>query len=292
MLLVSDGNADKAAAAMDVAVGHASDPPELPGLAHFTEHMLFLGTEKYPDEGSYQQFLQEHGGSSNAFTAFEDTNFYFDVQHPHLQAALDRFAQFFLCPSFTESAAGRELKAVHSENEKNLQSDGWRLNQLYKWMASEAHPYHKFGTGNLHTLRDARRAAPPSTSPSTTPARSASTLASRATAGREPDRRPAVQDDGEDYDLCEAVCKQLSADDAAKFELVPPPRADDPAAERARAAAGGVHHGITRRLGCARSSAAVQDGATTSTSARSSLRSSTTTTASSSSWSRRRRRRA
>ena len=79
VLLISDGNADKAAAAMDVAVGHASDPPELPGLAHFTEHMLFLGTEKYPDEGSYQQFLQEHGGSSNAFTAFEDTNFYFDV---------------------------------------------------------------------------------------------------------------------------------------------------------------------------------------------------------------------
>ena len=64
VLLISDGATDKAAAAMDVAVGHASDPEELPGLAHFCEHMLFLGTEKYPDEGSYQQFLSEHGGSS------------------------------------------------------------------------------------------------------------------------------------------------------------------------------------------------------------------------------------
>lgn len=64
VLLISDSKADKAAAAMDVAVGHASDPDELPGLAHFLEHMLFLGTEKYPDEGSYQQFLSEHGGSS------------------------------------------------------------------------------------------------------------------------------------------------------------------------------------------------------------------------------------
>ena len=154
VLLISDSQADKAAAAMDVAVGHASDPDELPGLAHFLEHMLFLGTEKYPDEGSYQQFLSEHGGSSNAFTAFENTNYYFDVTQPNLHDALDRFAQFFLCPCFTEGATSRELKAVDSENAKNLQSDSWRLMQLYKSTADPAHPFHKFGTGNLSTLRD------------------------------------------------------------------------------------------------------------------------------------------
>ena len=54
VLLISDPDADKGAASMDVSVGFASDPPELPGLAHFTEHMLFLGTDKYPDEASYQ----------------------------------------------------------------------------------------------------------------------------------------------------------------------------------------------------------------------------------------------
>ena len=154
VLLISDAAADKAAAAMDVGVGHASDPDELPGLAHFLEHMLFLGTEKYPDEGSYQAFLTEHGGSSNAFTAFENTNFYFDVMQPHLHEALDRFAQFFLCPCFTESATGRELKAVDSENAKNLQADNWRLMQLTKWASNPAHPFHKFGTGSLSTLRD------------------------------------------------------------------------------------------------------------------------------------------
>ena len=31
--------------------------------------MLFLGTEKYPDEASYKKFLGEHGGRSNASTA-------------------------------------------------------------------------------------------------------------------------------------------------------------------------------------------------------------------------------
>ena len=43
VLLVSDPSTDKAAAAMDVHIGHMSDPSNLPGLAHFCEHMLFLG---------------------------------------------------------------------------------------------------------------------------------------------------------------------------------------------------------------------------------------------------------
>ena len=51
---------------------------------------------------------------------------FFDIQHPFLRGALDRFAQFFLCPLFTEGATDREMKAVDSENSKNLQSDAWR----------------------------------------------------------------------------------------------------------------------------------------------------------------------
>ena len=42
VLLISDPNSDKAAAAMDVYVGSASNPKERQGLAHFLEHMLFL----------------------------------------------------------------------------------------------------------------------------------------------------------------------------------------------------------------------------------------------------------
>lgn len=53
MLLISDAECDKAAAAMDVRVGHLSDPPYLPGLAHFCEHMCFLGTGKYPVENRH-----------------------------------------------------------------------------------------------------------------------------------------------------------------------------------------------------------------------------------------------
>ena len=46
------GGERKAAAAMCVGVGSYFDPPYLQGLSHFLEHMLFMGTEKYPEEVS------------------------------------------------------------------------------------------------------------------------------------------------------------------------------------------------------------------------------------------------
>ena len=130
------------------------DPNDLPGLAHFCEHMLFLGTEKYPVENEYPRFLSEHGGSSNAYTSSDHTNYFFDVVPVQLSGALDRFAQFFLKPLFTESATEREVNAVDSEHVKNVANDGWRLSQLERSTSNPNHPFSKFGTGNLSTLMD------------------------------------------------------------------------------------------------------------------------------------------
>ncbi|XP_049883205.1 insulin-degrading enzyme [Pectinophora gossypiella] len=152
VLLVSDPSTDKSAVAVDVNIGYLSDPEELPGLAHFCEHMLFLGTTKYPEENEYNKYLSEHGGSANASTSSDHTTYYFDILPQYLKPAMDIFAQFFISPLFTESATGRELSAVNSEHEKNTQSDTWRLDQLNKSTANPAHPYHKFGTGNKETL--------------------------------------------------------------------------------------------------------------------------------------------
>uniref|UniRef100_A0A673HXW9 Insulin-degrading enzyme-like n=1 Tax=Sinocyclocheilus rhinocerous TaxID=307959 RepID=A0A673HXW9_9TELE len=103
-VLISDPTTDKSSAALDVHIGSLSDPENISGLAHFCEHMLFLGTEKYPKENEYSQFLSEHAGSSNAFTSGEHTNYYFDVSHEHLQGALDSlifFEKIYLCNKLT-----------------------------------------------------------------------------------------------------------------------------------------------------------------------------------------------
>lgn len=125
-----------------------------------------MGTKKYPEENAYNQYLSAHSGSSNAYTAATSTNYYFEVAaHPGddkepsaenpspLKGGLDRFAQFFIEPLFLESTLDRELRAVDSENKKNLQSDTWRLNQLEKSLSNPAHPYCYFSTGNLEVLK-------------------------------------------------------------------------------------------------------------------------------------------
>lgn len=129
-----------------------SDPKEVPGLAHFCEHMLFLGTTKYPAQNEYSKYLSQHGGSSNASTHLDHTNYYFDVDPDNLDSMLDRFSQFFVDPLFTESATEKEMNAVNSEHEKNLASDTWRIDQIDKSSADPNHPYSKFGTGNIETL--------------------------------------------------------------------------------------------------------------------------------------------
>ncbi|XP_034244574.1 insulin-degrading enzyme isoform X2 [Thrips palmi] len=152
VLVISDDTTDKSAACIDVAVGYMSDPDELPGLAHFCEHMLFLGTEKYPDENQYNKFLANHAGRSNAFTSSDQTNYYFDVAPDRLKETLDIFSQFFIAPLFTESATDKEVNAIESENANNILRDAWRLSQLRKSLSKKGHPYAKYGTGNKKTL--------------------------------------------------------------------------------------------------------------------------------------------
>jgi len=157
VLLVSDKSANKAAASLNVAVGSGDDPADREGLSHFLEHMLFLGTEKYPEPGEYQQFIASHGGSHNAFTAFQDTNYFFDVQAEFLEPALDRFAQQFSAPLFTAELVDRERNAVHSEYSSKLKEDGRRFFSVRKAVTPAEHAFHQFAVGNLTTLENSEQ---------------------------------------------------------------------------------------------------------------------------------------
>lgn len=120
-------------AAMDVNVGSLTDPVDVQGLAHFLEHMLFLGSKPFPDENEYSRFLSTHGGHSNAFTTATDTTYFFDVAPAHLGGALDRFSRFFIDPLFDESCTERELNAVHRS------SPATTVQLLHQHLPSQTH---------------------------------------------------------------------------------------------------------------------------------------------------------
>ncbi len=154
VLLVSDPATDKAAASLAVLRGFYHEPSEYPGLAHFLEHMLFIGTEKYPEVDAYQQFISAHGGSSNAYTSSEHTNYFFEVQPEHFEPAMDRFAQFFISPLLDPAYVEREKNAVHSEYQLQIRDDGWRAGAVLKTAMDPAYVGSRFYIGSLETLGD------------------------------------------------------------------------------------------------------------------------------------------
>ncbi|KAK1353121.1 Insulinase Peptidase family M16 family protein [Heracleum sosnowskyi] len=145
----------KAAAAMCVGMGSFSDPLEAQGLAHFLEHMLFMGSSQFPDENEYDSYLSKHGGSSNAYTEAEHTCYHFEVKPEFLEGALKRFSQFFISPLVKAEAMERELLAVDSEYNQVVQNDSCRLQQLQCHTSTSGHPLNQFFWGNKKSLGDA-----------------------------------------------------------------------------------------------------------------------------------------
>jgi len=153
VLLISDPNTVVSSASLSVAVGSYHDGQVI-GIAHFLEHMLFMGNEKYPDEDYYRKVIIKNGGSCNAFTAGEHTNFHFAVRPSAFLSCLDIFGQFFISPIFDNSAVDREKHAVDSEHSKNIQNDTWRDMRMLEIHTNpdERNPIKNFSTGTLETL--------------------------------------------------------------------------------------------------------------------------------------------
>lgn len=136
-----------------MGVGSLRDDPEVQGLAHFTEHMIFLGSKSYPHPSTFEDHLSDNLGSTNAFTDEEQTTFFFDVNSQGYDKALVMFSRMFAEPLFDMNFMNKEINAVNSENEKNLNSDDWREAQVLKALADQNSEFSRYTTGNNQTLR-------------------------------------------------------------------------------------------------------------------------------------------
>ncbi|XP_044259256.1 nardilysin-like [Tribolium madens] len=143
-----------AAASLCIGVGSFSDPKPIPGMAHFLEHMVFMGSEKFPEENDFDSFISKRGGSDNASTDCEHTTFYFECLEKDLLTALDKFAQFFISPLMKRGSITREREAIESEFQMALPSDTYRKEQLLASLSDDKSPVNTFTWGNLITLRD------------------------------------------------------------------------------------------------------------------------------------------
>lgn len=133
-VIISDPNTLVAAVAMSVGCGQMDDPPQVQGLAHFTEHMVFLGSGRpgCGGESAFTDFLATANGDHNAYTSLNSTTFHYSLSHTYTERSLEIFSGFFACPLLTQDCALREMRAVDSENSKNIQNDTRREYQLMR----------------------------------------------------------------------------------------------------------------------------------------------------------------
>jgi len=153
VLMVSDATIEKSAVALAVDVGSFENPKEFQGLAHYLEHMLFLGSEKYPQPGEYAQFVSGNGGSWNAYTSFEITNYMATVNNTVYPELLDRFSDFFKSPLLDPEYSDKERNAVHAEWKRNYDNDSRSEFHLTGSLMGD-HPMNTLTVGNLDTLQD------------------------------------------------------------------------------------------------------------------------------------------
>lgn len=152
--LISDPLADQSAAAMAVNAGSWNDPSEYPGMAHFCEHMLFKGSQKFPNENEFSSLIADHNGLTNAFTAPDKTVYMFSSCEEGFLPILERFARFFIDPLFNPSGVGREMHAVDQEFANRIENDDWREYMVFKETGNPNHPNALFSIGNSKTLAD------------------------------------------------------------------------------------------------------------------------------------------
>ncbi|NOU50140.1 peptidase M16 [Pseudoalteromonas sp. JBTF-M23] len=153
VILVSDPSVEKSAAALSVGVGFLQDPITQQGLAHYLEHMLFLGTERFPDTNGYSDFMSENGGMHNAYTWTNITNYMFKVNNDAYDEALERFSDFFKGPMLYPQYADKEKNAVNAEWSMRKESDYSGQFRLARKMLG-GHPANRFMIGNTQTLSD------------------------------------------------------------------------------------------------------------------------------------------
>ena len=148
-LLIQDPETKVSATAMKVCTGSFNDPKEFQGLAHFLEHMLFMGSEKFPSSDKYREFVNENGGSCNAYTTISETVFHHYINNSALIESLDIFSSFFIKPLLDAKFVNKELEAVNSEHQKDINNDFWREVELGRYLSRPEAPLKKFQNGNF-----------------------------------------------------------------------------------------------------------------------------------------------
>ncbi|MFA6979140.1 MAG: pitrilysin family protein [Ignavibacteriaceae bacterium] len=136
-------------------VGSSCDPQNKTGLAHLFEHMMFQGS-KHVKKGEHFKFIQDNGGTLNASTSFDVTNYFEKIPSDFLETALwlesDRMG-FFL-EALTDETLTNQIDVVKNERLERYDNQPYGLTweKVFGLLFAENHPYHAPTIGYMNDI--------------------------------------------------------------------------------------------------------------------------------------------
>lgn len=152
VVLISDKDINRSICTVGVGAGYLQDI--FPGTAHFLEHLVFMGSEKYPERNDYISYVQTCGGSYNALTSDNATMYFLELDTSFLKKGIEMLSWFFKKPLLDMKHINSEREIIDSEHNKNLNNDMWIIDDLFKNFLSKNSKFNKFGTGNAESLKN------------------------------------------------------------------------------------------------------------------------------------------
>lgn len=138
-------------------IGSADDPPGKSGLAHFHEHVMFLGAGKRK-AGEYADIIARHGGENNAFTGYDATSYYINIAKEKLPLAMELEAERLGRLTADDAAVARERQVIIEERRMRVENNP---NALLAEQVNAAlyrnHPYQIPVIGWMHEMEGLTR---------------------------------------------------------------------------------------------------------------------------------------
>ena len=121
------------------------------GLAHFLEHMLFMGSIKYPQTNYFFEEVKKNGGMTMLIQVIY-TNYFFNYFNDNIEHIIDIFSRFFIDPLFDINSVEKEINAIQAEHNKNKNNMFWRLFKMICNFSNSNKQLNKFSTGSLESF--------------------------------------------------------------------------------------------------------------------------------------------
>lgn len=140
-----------------VKAGYFHEPDDVAGMAHLFEHMFFKGSRKFPGSEEIAQHVSSLGGSTNAGTIYDNTNYYFVMPREGLVRGIEIQADAILHPLFDPEELRKEAEVVIEESNRKLDNPPALATERMFATAFTTHRMKRWRIGSHDVLRDIRR---------------------------------------------------------------------------------------------------------------------------------------